>query len=95
MKAFFWTWLWLPLIHWLIVSFLFIAFAVVVEIKKQKKTDPVISVPISAEMTELTLQVTRADGTIEPPKTYRSYRNPIKRILWAIKQLFSKSFNPH
>jgi hypothetical protein len=44
--------------------------------------------PLPARMAEVTFQVTRADGTLEPPRTFRTYRSPVRRWLWAIKSSF-------
>jgi len=92
MIDFLWTYLLLPLIHWLIVTLVFMAIDKLIEAKEivNQSAGAVLQVPTNAKMAEVSLQVTRADGTIEPPQTYRTYRNPLRRWLWAIKTAFTK-----
>jgi hypothetical protein len=56
----------------------------------KKSGEMALTLPIRTEMAEISIQVTRADGTVEPPMTYRTYRNIFMRWAWAIKQAFAK-----
>jgi len=92
MIHFLWQWLLLPLIHWLVVCLVIVALGKLSEARKLvNESQKALIVPVPARMAEITFQVTRADGSVEPPRTYRTYRNPFMRWGWAVKQAFTSN----
>jgi hypothetical protein len=89
MTGFLWRFLALPLLHWLIVS-LAIAGAGKLADAKKLSDEARGAVPAAAphRMAEMTLQVTRADGSPGSTRTYRTYRNPLRQWAWAVKTAF-------
>jgi hypothetical protein len=87
---FLWRFLALPLIHWLIVSLVLAGIGKLAEARKLgREARGAMLVPVPHRMAEITLRVTRADGTAEAPRTYRTYRNPLRQWAWAIKTAFT------
>lgn len=90
-----WLFLWLfllrPVLHWFCVSLAIIGLQTAWKARKlaQDSAARAMLLPAKAKMAELTLQVTRANGDVEPARTYRTYRNPLRRWAWAIKTAFS------
>jgi hypothetical protein len=85
-----WRFLALPLIHWLIVSLLMAGIGKLADARKLiAEARGAMAAPVPHRMAEISLQITRADGTAEAPRTYRTYRNPLRQWAWAIKTAFS------
>jgi hypothetical protein len=88
MTAFLWRWLCLPLAHWLAVSLAILAVEALVrglrEAARLEGRCRALIAPVRARSVQVTVQVTRADGTAEPPMTIRAHRNPLRRWAWAI-----------
>lgn len=89
-----WRYVALPLIHWAAVTLLIlVAGAVSDAARLAREARGAISAPMPHRMAELTFQITRADGTTEPPRTLRTYRNPLRQWAWAIKEAFADKRN--
>ena len=95
MRAFLWSYLALPLIHWLIVTFAIFTICVfanvIIEAKKLAKQSKALFISANVKMAEVSLQVTRADGTTEKPLTFRAYSNPLRRWAWRLAMALKKS----
>ena len=70
MKAFLWAWIALPVIHWAVVSIIVIALVAIIDAITAKKKESGLKAPLRAKAAGMELQVKRADGTTEPPRTY-------------------------
>jgi hypothetical protein len=85
----FWRFLALPLIHWLIVSLAIAGMGRLADARRLiGEARGAMSAPVPHRMAEISLRITRADGTAEAPRTYRTYRNPLRQWAWAIKTAF-------
>jgi len=98
MNDFIWRWLALPCIHWLAVTAAIIFALALAKLpeayrKKRAARGVAMRVPVETKMAEVTFQVTRADGTVEPPRTCRTYRNPLMRWAWAVRKALTKNRN--
>jgi hypothetical protein len=88
MMPFLWPWLILPLIHWLIVSLAFAFIGKLLGAEQPHGRGASIAAPMDAVAAEMVVQVRRADGTMEPPKTYRVRAGIFRRCAKAIKAVF-------
>jgi hypothetical protein len=90
MAGILWRFLALPLLHWLVVSLLILAMGKLADAKRlNDEAGRAMAAPIKPRMAELAFRVTRADGTVEPPRVYRTYRNPLRQWAWAIRAAFA------
>jgi hypothetical protein len=82
----------LPLVHWAAISLAIVGLGKLAEAWKEqaRAKEWAMRLPLNAEMAEMSFRVTRADGSVEPPRVQRTYRNPLKRWAWAIKQAFKQ-----
>jgi hypothetical protein len=88
---FLWPYLGRPLLSWLIVSLVILGLDKLYQARKLAalSAERAMALPVGAKMAEVTFQVTRANGTVEPAQTYRTYKNPLRRWAWAIKTAFT------
>jgi hypothetical protein len=91
MKTFLWHYLCLPVFHWLLITLAIGFLGKFFEAKKlvKQSKDCAMLLHTNAKMAEIRFQVTRADGTKESPQTYRTYRNPLRRWLWAVQSVLT------
>ena len=95
MRHLLWTWFFLPIIHFFVVGFTlqgldWLAKRLQVAAENVKHSNSMaMALPVGARMAECTLQVRRANGDQEKPVTHRTYRNPLLRWGWAIKNAFT------
>jgi hypothetical protein len=93
MTGLLWRFLLLPLLHWLVVSLVVLALGRLADARRlaAEGAERALGLPVRARMAEVSLQVRRADGTLEPPRVYRTYRSPLMRWARAIKTAFTSN----
>jgi len=87
-------WVLIPVFHYVAVSVVLAVLeavgrrleAIAEEIRRANGM--AMQIPVGARMAEMQVQVIRANGTVERTITQRTYRNPILRMGWAIRNAF-------
>ena len=90
------TWVLIPILHFLIVAVVLWVLAWVLERLRialevlERSNAQAMHLPVNAKMAECSYVITRANGDVEPEVVNRTYRNPLRRMAWALQSAFTK-----